>query len=442
MNDLAKRKLRRSLGLFAIIAYGVGDILGAGIYVLVGKIAGIAGPASWFAFLIALAVASLTALSYAELGRRFPRSGGESLFCQNAFRSPALGLWIGWLVLSSGIVSLATVSRAFAGYLLEVFAATPSATLQIILMFLFLAILGLINFRGIRQSSRANIACTLIELGGLLLVIAVGVAFLARTDPAPQTAEIGIATWPSWSAIGQAAAVAFFAFIGFEDMVNVSEEIKSPKRNLPIAIIAATLIAGVVYILVVWVATNVVSPVELGSSTAPLSTVMSRAAPAIPPWSFTIVALFAVSNTALLNFIMASRLFYGMSQQGLVPVWLGRVHSENQTPHYAIVFVFIVALGLAISGSVVYLASTTSVLLLSVFFCVNVSLVVVKMREPLDHGFRIPLIVPVVAAVSSVALICFVALPSIFAGAMVAALGFAIVLVGRFNYSESAGQNQ
>lgn len=431
----ANGKLQRTLGLTALIAYGVGDILGAGIYAIVGKIAGIAGAASWLAFCIALAVAALTALSYAELGSRFPRSGGESFFCQKAFRSPGMALLIGWLVLASGVVSLATVSRAFAGYVLELFAMQPSTVSEISAVFLFLVLMGSINFWGMRQSSKANVVCTIVEAAGLLLVIAVGIAFLAGDVP-QQIADNAIlpdrAPWPAWTAIGQAAAIAFFAFIGFEDMVNVAEEVRSPKRNIPIAIMAALLIAGTIYIAVVWVATAVVPPQELANSQAPLLEVVRRAAPAVPVWFFTTIALFAVANTGLLNFIMASRLLYGMSQQGLVPTWLGHVHARTSTPHLAILLVFVAALILASTGTLVHLAGTTSLLLLIVFISVNVAHLTIARRYPKERdGIHIPTIVPVVATGACAVLICFVPPTSLFWGGSVIVLGVLLVLMRR-----------
>ena len=425
--------LRRELGLFALIAYGVGDILGAGIYVLVGKIAGIAGPASWLAFSVALFIAGLTALSYCELGSRFPRSGGESYFCQEAFRSKSIAFLIGWLVLCSGIVSLATVSRAFAGYLLEVFNRAPTTWFENTAIFAFLVILGGINFRGIRQSSRVNVLCTAVEASGLLLVIVVGLAFLANNAQPQVDAGAHDLTWPAWTAIGQAAAVAFFAFIGFEDMVNVAEEIRSPERNLPLAIIAALLIAGTVYVAVVWIATAVVPADELGASQAPLLAVVQRAAPAVPAWSFSTIALFAVANTGLLNFIMASRLLYGMGLQGLVPGWVSQVHTKTKTPHWSILIVFVPALLLSTSGTLVYLAGTTSVLLLSVFFSVNLALLVIKRRSPREHGgFRIPIGVPAVAAIASLVLIGFLPGKSLLSAVGVVSMGAVLIATTRF----------
>lgn len=433
MNEPTNTNLRRELGLLALIFYGVGDILGAGIYALVGKIAGIAGAASWLAFCFALAVAALTALSYAELGSRFPRSGGESYFCQRAFQMPFLAFVVGWLVFCSGVVSLATVSRAFVGYLFELAAVTTSTTLEFLAIALFLTVLGGINFWGIKQSSRANILCTTIEASGLLLVILSGVAFLLTNDRVPMIeAPREFEAWPAWTAIGQAAAVAFFAFIGFEDMVNVAEEVRSPERNLPIAILVAVVIAGGVYIAVVWVATAVVPATELASSQAPLLVVIQRAAPAVPAWLFTTIALFAVANTGLLNFIMASRLLYGMAQQRLIPVSLGRVHATKKTPHVAILCVFTAAFVLAFSGTLVYLAGATSALLLAVFLTTNLSLLSIKRNEEkTDLGFRLPIIVPAMAAIASVGLIGFLPANSMFIAVSVVAFGVVLGAVRR-----------
>jgi amino acid transporter len=425
MNRVDKGGLRREMGLFALIAFGVGDILGAGIYALVGEIAGLAGTASWLAFAIALAVASLTALSYAELSSRFPRSGGESYYCQQAFRRPTIALLVGWLVLCSGIVSLATVSRAFAGYVSQLISASPSESVHIALVVTFLLLVGGINFWGIRQSSRTNIVCTSIEVSGLLLVIVTGFVFLAgeARDPIGQLV-VEKAALPGLPAIGQAAALAFFAFIGFEDMVNVAEEVQLPHRNLPIAIIVAVLVAGTIYIIVVWVATAVVPPAEIAASNAPLVTVVERTAPQMPIWIFTIIALFAVANTGLLNFIMASRLLYGMSNQKLMPAKFGRVHAITGTPHWSIAAVLLIALILAVSGSLGYLAGTTSVLLLGVFCSVNAGLLQIKRRE-VDprNGFQIPIWVPALAAAACVVLIGFAQRRALMTGGLILFLG-------------------
>ena len=436
-NSAHPNTLRRALGPIALIAYGVGDILGAGIYALIGEVAARAGSLIWASFLVTLFVAALTALSYSELSSRFPRSGGEAFFTERAFSRPSLSLMIGWLVLCSGIVSIATVSRAFARYFLAGFENVPPMAENLVLI-CFLLILSGIAFWGIRQSSTINIVCTVVEATGLLFVIVVGSVFLLNGQAAaPATAaapgelgELGML------AILQGSALAFFAFIGFEDMVNVAEEVKSPRRNLPLAILSALGIAGVVYILVSIIAAAVVPPAELASARGPLLEVVRRAAPEFPLWLFSIVALFAVANTGLLNLVMGSRLLYGMSNQGLVPPWLGRVHSTTRTPHLSIVTIFAAALVLAVSGTLAFLAGTTNALLLLVFFVVNLSLFVIKRKAPDeaeldddDQGalFRIPAPVPLLGACTCLGLVFFVPRGSLWSAGVLIAIGFVLI---------------
>ncbi len=399
----------------------MGDILGAGIYALVGKVAGAAGDATWLAFGAAMGVALLTALSYAELGSRFPRSGGAATFCREAFGSERAALLIGWLVLCSGTVSMATVSRGFAGYL-GLF--LPGLPLPVVVA-VFLSLLGLINFRGIRESSRANILCTAVELSGLLLVAAAGAWLLARAGAPSVTLAPQPVPFPS---VLQGAALAFFALIGFEDMVNVAEEAHEPEKNLPRAILAAVAVAGGLYMLVSFVAVRVVPPAELAGSPAPLLSVVQRAAPAIPTQLFSAVALFAVSNTALLNFVMGSRLVYGMAQEGLIPRVLGRVHPSRGTPHVAIGAILVAAVALALSGSITLLAGTTSTLLLAVFVSVHAALLRIKRRRGGPAPFRVPAFVPVLGICSCLMLIAYMPAGSLPGALLLAGIGGIIVL--------------
>ena len=424
MTDSNPPQLRRSLGFWALVLYGVGDILGAGIYALVGKVAGVAGAASWAAFAVALLVAGLTALSYAELGGRFPRSAGESYFTQQAFGRPGLALVVGWVVLCSGVLSLATVSVAFGGYMSSLVPGLPPS----IAVTGILLLLAAINFRGMRESSTTNIVATMVELTGLLVVIVVGARFLFDSPDVSIRQTIAASSEVSWIAIARGAALSFFAFIGFEDMVNVAEEVKDPERNMPRAILLALLIAGCVYLLVVIVATTVVPPATLAESEAPLLSVVQRASDVVPDRLFTLIALFAVANTGLLNFIMGSRLIYGMSGQGLLPSALGTVHPKRQTPHLAILTVLLAALTLALPGTLTYLAGTTSLLLLLVFFTVNLSLVIIKRhdRKPL-RTFCAPRTIPIAGALSCLGLMPFVPRSSLLTAGVILALGAGLV---------------
>ena len=426
MNDPNRPQLRRSLGFWALVVYGVGDILGAGIYAMVGKVAGVAGAASWAAFAVALLVASLTALTYAELGGRFPRSAGESFFAEQAFARPGLSLVVGWVVLCSGVLSLATVSVAFGGYMSGLVSGVPSwVTVVGILL-----VLALINFRGMRESSATNVVATMVELSGLLIVIVSGALFLQSESDVSVARTIEAGRDTDWTAIARGAALGFFAFIGFEDMVNVAEEVKDPGRNMPRAILTALCVTGVVYLLVVIVATSVIAPAVLAASDAPLLAVVRASTEAVPDRLFTLIALFAVANTGLLNFIMGSRLIYGMSRQGLLPRALGKVHAKRRTPHVAILTVLVVAMSLALSGTLTYLAGTTSLLLLLVFFTVNASLLTIKRRdvEPV-LTFSTPLAVPIAGALTCIALMPFVPFRSLLTAVVVLMLGVLLVVL-------------
>jgi len=425
VTDTDRPTLHRHLGFWALVFYGVGDILGAGIYALVGKVAGVAGEASWAAFGIALFVAGLTALTYAELGGRFPRSAGESFFAEKAFGRPGLSLVVGWVVLCSGILSLATVSVAFGGYMSELVPALPPTVAIVGILLLLTAI----NFRGMRESSTTNIVATMVELTGLLIVIVAGALFLGKSPEHSVATTIEASGAVSWTSVAKGAALSFFAFIGFEDMVNVAEEVKDPEKNMPRAIITALAVAGMVYLAVVIVATSVVAPVALASSDAPLLSVVEHSTDAVPRGLFSLIALFAVANTGLLNFIMGSRLIYGMSRQGLLPEPLGRIHASRRTPHWAIVAVLGVALALALSGTLTYLAGTTSLLLLLVFFTVHVSLIVIKRRyadSPM-RTFCAPIVLPFLGALTCVALMPFVPRDSLLTAGIILGLGAALV---------------
>ncbi len=425
MTDSNRPQLRRSLGFWALAIYGIGDILGAGIYALVGKVAGIAGSASWLSFAIALSVAALTAVTYAELGGRFPKSAGESFFAEQAFRSKGLALVVGWVVLCSGVLSLATVSVAFGGYMTGLVPELPVPVTVVGILLLLAAI----NFRGMRESSATNIVATMIELTGLLIVIVAGALFLGREDDnlsIAHTIEAGRTT--DWRSIARGSALAFFAFIGFEDMVNVAEEVKDPERNLPRGILTALVVTGFIYLLVVLVSTSVLPSNLLADSEAPLLSVVQRSGARVPDRVFTLIALFAVANTGLLNFIMGSRLLYGMSRQGLLPSWLGEVHEARRTPHWAILTVLAVALALALSGSLTYLAGSTSLLLLLVFLTLNVSLVTIKRRDgPPERTFCAPTAVPVIGAVTCLGLMPFVPTGSLITAVVIVALGLGLV---------------
>ncbi len=393
-------QLRRVLGPGAITVYAVGDILGAGIYALVGTVVAAAGAGAWLSFTISAAIALLTGLTYAELSSRFPHAAGAAAYCRRAYRPPVVAFVVGILVLASGISSAAAVSRAFVGYL-DVFVVLPPELASLIL----LTAMALINFRGIQESARVNLVLTIVELGGLLLVIGAGLA-VARHLPA---AEMAVRLTPPADLAGilTGATIAFYAYIGFEDTVNVAEEVRDPSRVLPRAILTAIAVSCVLYTAVTTIALLAVPLATLSNSTTPLLDVLNAAGVRLPAGTFTIIALFAICNTGLLNLIMASRLSYGMAREGLLPHVLAGVHAGRQTPAAAILMTYALAVLLAVSGGVRILAQTTSLLLLMVFTTLHVALIVIRRAQP-EGGegvFRSPRWTPPLGALVCAAMI-------------------------------------
>ncbi|NQU09893.1 APC family permease, partial [bacterium] len=300
---------------------------------------------------------------------------------------------IGLAVMASGLTSMATQTRAFTGYFTGMVPAAPA----VIVMLGFVGVLTLVNFWGMRESTWLNMFCTMIELGGLVLIIVVGLRFWGSVNylETPPAADPAAGSGLGTGLLLQGAVLTFYAFIGFEDMINVSEEVKNPRRNFPRAVVIAVVVAAVVYLAVGITAVSVVPFGELAASRQPLVEVVLVAAPWFPAAAFSLIALFAITNTALLNYIMGSRLVYGMARQGFLPGWLGRVHPRRRTPHLAILVLMVLVLILVSAGALAALASATSVLLLCSFIVINASLLVLQRRagEP-PGGFEIPAAIP------------------------------------------------
>ncbi|HXG78326.1 MAG TPA: APC family permease [Methyloceanibacter sp.] len=388
--------LHRSIGPAQMALYGLGSMLGAGIYGLIGKAAGIAGNAVWLAFVVALVAALLTALSYASLGSRYPRAAGAAYVTERAYGFPLLSFLVGLALVCSGLTSIATQSQVFAANIADLFGIKTIPLSWLALGFL-LVLTGVV-FRGIRESMWVNVLCTLVEAGGLLLVVAVGATYWGSVDYLAMPAALG--SDPAALLIMQGAVLAFFAFIGFEDMYNVAEEVRHPERNLPLGLILAMVAAAALYIAVAVTAVSVVPWQELAQAPGPITEVVARAAPSISPLVFTAITLFAVANTALVNYVTASRLIYGMARQGLLPSALGKVHAERRTPHVSIASLFLVLAPLALIGTITELAAATVLLLLLVFMVVNGALFILKGRKGESPGkFEIPRIIPALGAI-------------------------------------------
>jgi APA family basic amino acid/polyamine antiporter len=398
--------LRKSLGPWQIGLYGLGSMLGAGIYALVGKAADSLGNAIWLAFLAAMVVALLTGLSYACVGSRYPKAGGAAYVTQRALGKPWLSYVVGLCVMMSGLTSMATGAQAMAETIEKGFGMELPVKLLAIGIVL---LVGLVIFRGIRESMWVNITCTVVEAAGLLFIIAVGMQFWGSVDyfETPTRSTGGSSAIPMMLIL-QGAVLMFFSFIGFEDILNVSEEVKNPRRDVPLGLIGAMVVATLIYMAVAITAVSVIPWADLAKSPAPLMEVARAAA----PWFKNLdsiyigITLFAIGNTALLNYIMGSRLLYGMSRQGLLPALIGRIHATRRTPHIAILILFVIVTALILSGSVKQLAESTVLLLLMVFTVVNVSLIILKLRPgEARGGFEVPVFVPVLGALVCLTLI-------------------------------------
>ncbi len=377
-------------------------MLGSGIYGLIGQAAGQVGNAVWASFLVAMVAALLTALSYASLGSRYPRAGGAAFVTQKAYGMPLLSFVVGLAVVCSGLASVATQSQVFAGNLYVLLSPGSFPVWAIGAGFL-LAMAALV-LRGIKESMWVNVAFTLVEAAGLLLVIVVGIPYWGSVDllEIPHLPGGDVTTL----VVMHGAVLTFFAFIGFEDTLNVAEECRDPQRTIPIALVTAMIIGALIYVAVAVTAVSVVPWRELAQAPGPLTEVMARAAPAVAPWVFTAITLFAVANTALVNYVTSSRLIYGMARQRLLPRALGQVQQRTRTPHLAAALLLAILLPLGLFGSVANLASASVLLLLAVFAVVNGALFILKGRESEPLGrFEIPRWVPAAGTVICVVLI-------------------------------------
>jgi APA family basic amino acid/polyamine antiporter len=386
-----KRAISRNMLLFFVL----GDVLGAGIYALVGEVGGRSGGAIWTAFAVALLLALFTAFAYVELVTKYPQAAGAALYVNKAFRLPFMTFMVAFAVMASGITSAATLSRAFGGDYLQEFVSVPT----VLAALAFITVVAAVNFRGISESVKLNVALTTIEVLGLLLIIVIALAAVLNGE-----GDVGRAFEfkEGESVVGAmvgGAALAFYALIGFEDSVNVAEETQEPQRDYPRALFAGLLIAGVIYLAVSTLASMTVPTDTLAESSGPLLEVVQVGPLSVSTKLFAAIALFAVANGALINMIMASRLTYGMSREGIVPRIFGVVHPERRTPLAAILFTTALAMILISTGDLSDLADTTVLLLLVVFIVVNVSVLVLR-REQVEHAhFHAPTALPVIGIV-------------------------------------------
>jgi len=403
-------ELKRAIGPKLLLLFIVGDILGTGIYALTGQVAAEVGGAAWLPFLIAFAVATVTAFSYLELVTKYPQAAGAALYVHKAFGIQFFSFIVCFVVMSSGITSASAAARAFAVNLVAGFKLDVGVGTVLLIAVAFILLVMAVNFRGVSESVMLNVVLTLVELSGLLFVILIGFwailggdADFSRVVAFDTPEDKGVLL-----AVSTATSLAFFAMVGFEDSVNMAEETKDPSRIFPRIMLTGLGITAVIYVLVSICAVAIVPIGELAGNETPLVTVVQTAAPGFPISDLIpFISLFAVANSALINMMMASRLLYGMSKHGVVPSFLGRVHATRRTPWASIVVTTAIAVGLIsyvsldTEGSVVaLLGGTTSLLLLAVFAVVN-SVVLVLRRDRVEHKhFNAGPVLPVIGALA------------------------------------------
>jgi APA family basic amino acid/polyamine antiporter len=395
-------KLKKELGLWQVTLYGVGIILGAGIYALLGVGAGVAGNAIWLSFVLAAVLAFFTGLSYAELSSMYPKVAAEYVYTQNAFRRRSFSFMVQWIMLFAVTVSAATVALGFAGYFTFLFGGSIAMTAASLII-----MLSLLNYVGMKESSEFNIVSTLVETAGLVIVALLGLFFIGRTN-------IDYFALPV-SGIGSViagTAIIFFAYLGFEDMVNLSEETKNARKIVPKALVLALIISTVLYILVSLSAVTIVGADRLAASKAPLTTVVEAVIPQAS-FAFSLIALFATANTVLVLLIVASRMLYGLSTYDSLPKFFGRVGKRN-TPYTAIATIMMAAVAILSLGGIKTIALLTDLGIFLVYIFINLSLIRLRYTQPnAKRPFRSPInigrfpILPVLGILTSLGIILY-----------------------------------
>ena len=398
MKDHNTPHLRRRLTLPLLVLYGLGVTIGAGIYVLVGATAGRAGLHAPFAFVLAALVMAFTAASFAELAGRYPVSAGEAAYVRAGFNSNLFSVLTGLMVIAAGTVSSAAISVGSTGYIRELIDLPQAALLPVIIV-----AMGLVAAWGILESVTFAAIFTLVEAGGLIAIIVAGFSDAELVARLPEV----LPAWDApgvWTGIVAAGLLAFFAFIGFEDLVNVAEEAKNPQRTLPWAIFLTLTISTVVYFLVASVAVLSVPPETLAASSAPLNDVFLEITD-ISPSVIIAIAIVATLNTIIVQLIMASRVLYGLADQGNMPAFFARINPLTRTPLVATAAVTALVLVLALAFPLEGLAVTTSQITLSVFVVVNMALIALKVRGVAapEGVVQVPLAVPMLGLVASLA---------------------------------------
>jgi len=395
-----KSHLRRVIGFPVLVLYGLGTMVGGGFYALTGKVAGQAGMAAPLAFVVASSLAILCALAFAEWSARVPQAAGSARYVETAFGSAALGGVVGWLMISTGIVSAATLAVATVGFIRDLL---PVPELPAIV--LLVAAMTAVAAWGIGEAAIGVVAITVIEVGALVYILFVaGDAFALLPERAGEVflpVETG-----AWIGVLSGGFLAFYAFIGFEDMVTLAEEVRDVRRNLPRAVIVSVVLTLLLYVSVATVAVLALPPAELAAASTPLATLVAGQGPAATI-GIGIVSILTGINGALVQVVMAARIAYGMARRGQAPGWLGRIDERLRTPLPATLTFGAVILLFALSLDLTTLARLTSGIIIVVFGLVNAGLWWFKGREGAASPglFSSPRFVSLLGALACVAIL-------------------------------------
>lgn len=378
----SKPELKRTLGLMQVILYGVGLILGAGIYVIIGDVSAISGNMMWISFIFAAIIASLTGLSYAELASMFPKSAAEYIYVKHAFGKNFLAVFIGCLTIFVAITSAATVAIGFSGYLSVFFPYTSPIIYAVILVI----VLSFVNFYGIRESIWTNSVFTLVEILGLIIIIIAGLLMGSGNDvnyfevpPSLSTSFGSVAL-----AIMTSTALIFFAYYGFENIANLSEETRNPTRVIPKGLLISILLTSILYLLVAVSSISLIGWKELSSSEAPLAVVAEKAFGYQGIVLLSIIALFATTNTVLMMLVSGSRIVFGMAKDSSIPNIFTMIHKHNRTPWMATFATMILTIAAIVlsSGNINTVASLSVFGIFIVFAFVNFSVIWLRFKQP------------------------------------------------------------
>lgn len=394
-------RLVRRLTLLHAVLYGVGVTVGAGIYVLVGIAARRSGMHAPLGFLFAAVAMGLTAAAFAELGTRMPVSASEAAYVQEAFKRRWLSVLMGLVVVATAIVSAATISAGSVSYI-GVFVPLPPSALIIGVVLL----MGLIASLATTQSIGFAGLMTLIEVGGLCLIIVAGLS--QGTEVLNRLPELIPADADLWLSLGGTTLIAVFAFIGFEHVVNIAEELKEPSWTLPRALFVTLGITALLYMLVIWISVTAVEPAELAASPAPLALVFERLT-GMPLLTMSVVAIVATLNGIVVHMIMIARVLYGLADQGSLPAPLARVSRRTRTPVIATSMAVAAILGMTLAVPLEGLADLASLGTLAVFAGVNLALIAIKHRgtPPPEGSFDCPIWIAYAGLGSSLLLLLF-----------------------------------